>query len=114
MSDPLGIPTDASSHHEGDIWWSTDAAGNPVKNTIPPGNGNQTVDQTFIDPAMGLEREFLAGAESSKQFGVGQFDKLLRMDSKIPQGELLKYLPLPRRASIGSPISMPLFRYCPQ
>lgn len=55
MSDPVGLPPEASSHHEGDTWWSTDANGNPVKNTIPIGNGNQTVDQTYTDPKTGVQ-----------------------------------------------------------
>lgn len=53
--DPGALPADASSHKEGDVWWTTDEKGNPVRNEIPFGNGNQTVDQDYTDPVTGVK-----------------------------------------------------------
>ncbi|UFS93413.1 polymorphic toxin type 15 domain-containing protein [Nocardia huaxiensis] len=47
--DVYGLPDDAHLHKEGDVWWSTLPDGRRVKNTIPFGNGNRSVDQEVQD-----------------------------------------------------------------
>ncbi|QBJ97462.1 hypothetical protein ERC79_17080 [Rhodococcus sp. ABRD24] len=49
MSDIYGLP-DTTGRQEGDTWTTTLPDGRTVKNTIPSGNGNQTVDQQIINP----------------------------------------------------------------
>jgi len=43
------VLTDAETRGEGDTWETPVEGGAKVVNTIPPGNGNQTVDQVFYD-----------------------------------------------------------------
>lgn len=48
---PLGqVLTEAHGRQPGDTWTTTLPDGSKIINTIPPGNGDQTVDQTVIGP----------------------------------------------------------------
>lgn len=49
MSDIYGLPPGTADHKEGDTW-TTMVDGRPVTNTIPFGNGNNTVDQVITNP----------------------------------------------------------------
>ncbi|MEV0028806.1 hypothetical protein [Nocardia sp. NPDC050793] len=49
MTDIYGLP-DTTGRKEGDTWTTTLPDGRTVVNTIPPGNGSQTVDQVITNP----------------------------------------------------------------
>ncbi|MGF0253666.1 hypothetical protein ACQR3V_06825 [Rhodococcus erythropolis] len=49
MSDIYGLP-DTNGRNEGDTWTTTLPDGRIVRNAIPKGNGNQTVDQVITNP----------------------------------------------------------------
>ncbi|WP_068058974.1 hypothetical protein [Nocardia xishanensis] len=49
MADIYGLP-DTTGRKEGDTWTTTLPDGRTVVNTIPQGNGNQTVDQVITNP----------------------------------------------------------------
>ncbi|MEV0251150.1 hypothetical protein AB0H76_31475 [Nocardia sp. NPDC050712] len=60
MSDIYGLP-DTNGRKEGDTWTTTLPDGRTVSNTIPKGNGNQTVDQVITNPDGSTTNSRVAG-----------------------------------------------------
>ncbi|WP_431968242.1 hypothetical protein [Nocardia sp. bgisy134] len=60
MTDIYGLP-DTTGRKEGDTWTTTLPDGRTVVNTIPAGNGNQTVDQVITNPDGSTTNSRVAG-----------------------------------------------------
>ncbi|MCP2295181.1 hypothetical protein APR11_001588 [Nocardia amikacinitolerans] len=60
MTDIYGLP-DTTGRKEGDTWTTTLPDGRTVVNTIPVGNGNQTVDQIITNPDGSTTNSRVAG-----------------------------------------------------